>query len=390
MPSVRVHFLVTDEQIKNLCDLYWTVDENQKFSYTVSELATTFSMKSSELSKLVAESCQAYSEENVCNRCHKPSIYSNRSDFQSRWKAAINDRSCLQCVAEQAEARRVERLAEIQRQHQAIQDHYALSPQPPLEIGSVSFEYAVYLLSFIRTTASENLLVYGPLITTKEPLSPNTDFSFEIVRQLYRSGLIAVHPNSQVDAFKFNNGEPNTFYVDKVLWSLDFGGSSEETQGTVTELERIFRTEEWPEHWYSERLLLWKKLALQECLTYLKVVLNEHGLDLTPGEKTYMVFNNVLEEYSVGQVYNMIWRAGRDAAAFYMRGGVSKPHASNTVVGSIQKQADKARAEGWETKAYRRDRRCPESVLSQTLFNTALKIGEEGFNLPPIASSLDS
>lgn len=390
MPSVRVHFLTADEKIENLCTLYWTVDDNQKFSYTVSELANAFSMKSSELSKLVQESCQAYLEDNTCTRCHKPFIYSNRSDFLSRVKVKLSDRSCSQCIAELNEVRRLERLAEVEEQCQAIRDHYALSPQSPLELNSISFEEAVYLLSFIRATASEDLLVYGSLETTKELLSPNIDFSIEIVRQLYHYGFIAVNPASPIDAFKFNDGEPTTFYVNKVLWSLNFGGSSQETQEAVAELERFFRTGGWPEHWYSERISLWKKLALQECLTYLNIVLNEHKLDLNPGEKTYMVFNNALEEYSVGQVYNMIWRSGRDAAAFYMRGGVTKPHASNTVVGSIQRQADKARAEGWETKAYRRDWRCPESILSQTLFNTALKIGEKGFNLPPIASSLDS
>ncbi len=215
------------------------------------------------------------------------------------------------------------------------------------------------------------------------------NYSFEIVKQLYRQDYITVHPDSPVNAFEFEDEEPSTFYLDKVLWCLNFGENPTATQDTVIEMERIFRTGEWPAHWFIERISLWKKLALQECLAYLAIVLSEHNLDLNPGEKTQLVFNNVLEEYSVGQTYNMIWRAGKDAAAFYMRGGVSKSHAANTVIGSIQKYADRAKAEGWDIKAYRRDWRCPESVVSQVLFNTVLKIGENGFNRPPIDSSLN-
>jgi hypothetical protein len=37
---------------------------------------------------------------------------------------------------------------------------------------------------------------------------------------------------------------------------------------------------------------------------------------------------SVLQNFSVAQVYNLIWRAERDAAAFYQRGGVTRPQAA--------------------------------------------------------------
>ena len=111
--------------------------------------------------------------------------------------------------------------------------------------------------------------------------------------------------------------------------------------------------------------------------------MSEHGFSFNPGEKTLLVLNNLLEEFSVSQAYNLIWRAAKDAAAFYIREHVSKEHAANTVVGSIQRQFERARAEGWKIKPYGRDRRCPQSMVSQVLFNTALPLGDDGFNKPP-------
>ncbi len=56
---------------------------------------------------------------------------------------------------------------------------------------------------------------------------------------------------------------------------------------------------------------------------------------------------------------------------------------SGTVVGAIQRQAERALSEEWEVKAYRRDFRCPQSMISQVLFNTALQMGDIGFTQPP-------
>jgi hypothetical protein len=66
-----------------------------------------------------------------------------------------------------------------------------------------------------------------------------------------------------------------------------------------------------------------------------------------------------------------------------MRERIPKQQAANSVVGNIQRAADRAQAEGWNVKPYGRDRRCPQSMVSIVLFDAVLKIGERGFNEPP-------
>jgi hypothetical protein len=98
-----------------------------------------------------------------------------------------------------------------------------------------------------------------------------------------------------------------------------------------------------------------------------------------------------ISRFTIGQAYNFIWRAARDAAAFYVRENTSKAHAVNIVPGSIQRAAERAVAEGWTVKAFRRDRRVPESHVSHVLFTMALKLPDGGFgSVPPTPPDADA
>lgn len=169
-------------------------------------------------------------------------------------------------------------------------------------------------------------------------------------------------------------------------------------RGYVAELEETLDaspTGSWPPLWTllweDDWRELWKEISLHECLSYLRLVLGEHGLPFRPGEKTHLVLDETLESFSVAQVWGMIWRAGRDAAAFFMRRNATRPHAANTVVGSIQRHAERALSEGWDIQPFNRDRRLPRSALSQVFFGKALGAGDAGFEMviPPPGTSLD-
>ena len=54
-----------------------------------------------------------------------------------------------------------------------------------------------------------------------------------------------------------------------------------------------------------------------------------------------------------------------------MRNNSTREHAANTVVGSIQRQAERALGEGWDLRSFRRDRRLPRSAVSEVFFAKA-------------------
>ncbi|MEL7436482.1 MAG: hypothetical protein AAFN11_21255, partial [Chloroflexota bacterium] len=66
-----------------------------------------------------------------------------------------------------------------------------------------------------------------------------------------------------------------------------------------------------------------------------------------------------------------------------VRKQTTKQHAANTVVGSIQRQSERAKAEGWEIKPYNRNYNSPQSIVSEVFFNVVLQIGDGGFNQVP-------
>lgn len=132
---------------------------------------------------------------------------------------------------------------------------------------------------------------------------------------------------------------------------------------------------------------LHREIAFEECLKYLQVVMEEHKFQPPMGEKTQSVLRAVLRNFSIGQAYNLIWRAARNAASFYLREQTSKVHAANTVPGAIQRMAERSLVEGWDLKPFRRDFRAPLSVISHVLFTVALSLTDDGFTSVPPAEN---
>jgi hypothetical protein len=114
----------------------------------------------------------------------------------------------------------------------------------------------------------------------------------------------------------------------------------------------------------------------------------EHLFEFTPGEKTTQYLEFALQHFSTGQVYNIIWRAVKDAAAFYMRGDVSKKHAANVAVSAIQRSAERAIAENWDLKPYRRNYKTTQSIVSEVFYNFASMLGDAGFETAPNIESI--
>lgn len=380
MKFIDLEFLTSDKQLIELCSQYWSCNDDLIFAYKVTDLAKKFGTNTRNLKEIVNTYSKAHSSEIICVDCGSKYIFKSRSEFQQRFHLKTPKWQCTDCKAKEEHENKRKQTQLDEEKRQTIRERYDLSNREAISLEDISFENAVCFLSAVRIGATENLAAVLPFQLAKGRFAPTEEMHYAIVKQLYHDGLLYVHPESSPEAFIFTDGIPNQFYLDAVMWGLPISETSLDPRELINELEIIFLNMDWPDHWYEERIPFWRKLALQECLQYLYFTLEQHGFSFQPGEKTQLVFNNLLEDHSVAQAYNFIWRAAKDAAAFYVREKVSKQHAANTVIGSIQRYVERARAEGWETKPYRRDFRCPESMVSHTLYNTVLHIGDEGFS----------
>lgn len=278
---------------------------------------------------------------------------------------------CENCVQEQArlEAEQLEKIKEC----------YSKA-RTPVEFSTLSFEDKVYLGTLCRALLKENLYEVSPYADTNVILAPSSDLCSEIYDQLIHKGIIAVSPLSPVDAFVVENDDfPNRFYTYKVTYYLNLLFPPNK-QDLFTE---ILNPSYYSQEFSINALNLWKKIAIAECLEYLLYQLNNVGFDFSPGEKTYKTFEIILNDFSVSQIYGIIWKAVADSSKLYLEKGLSKNHAANSVIGACERYAERAKINHWDLTSYRRIRDLPQSTLSVFFFNRVLGIGDMGFEVPP-------
>jgi hypothetical protein len=371
---MNVDIFSRDKRISEICSTYWAVDEHGQFNVTVAEITNLFGINSASLLKLVKGNCAAYSDEVFCKICQEPYQFINRSNYNNFSSPA--SWICSDCQAQQHSNKEEEH-------RNTLLNILKSRATDALFVDDLSFRQAVYLLALIRFAANEDLSFISPYETNKtQYLSPDYEFDLSILKYLYHSGITAINPLSDLDAFEFKEEGRFSFYLDRVTWSFVLPEGIPHPRYLIEALESKMSSDDYMNQKHDEVSELVKEISLLECINYLEFVVAKHQLSFTPGEKTKLILGQVLEKFSVAQAYSFIWRSAKDAAAFYMRAQVNRKHAANTVVSNIQRQYEQAIANNWDVSAFRRNYDRPQSVISQVVFNTCLKTDDGGFSLP--------
>lgn len=396
---IQLRFQTSDSAVMDIARKYWAFDdEAEEFIYPAAEAAAFFQTNSQRVSAKLSEVCTAFEDSWLCSRCHLPNFtFSSRSDYLEQRRAQIRsqqgtqDNHCPACTAELLQIQRevqANKEAQEERLRQSILDELK-DKAIVTSLDKLSLLEAVFLAAYGRAGLTENQRVLMSLDYVSEQkirLAPDVSIEIDFVKQLYHKHILQIHSFNKTDIFsKVTSQNDWSFSTTKTNWFFPRSDNAPDQPSSLfPDLEQAFIRSNWPAHWHEEVFPAWKQMALWECLEYLDFTLAEHRLEINPGEKTLEMFAHLLERYSVSQIYSFIWRASKDAAAFYMRERVTKTHAANTVVGTIQRMAERAEAEGWEVKGYRRDFRLPQSLMSEVLYNAVMKIGSEGFETKPI------
>ena len=245
-------FMIEDEQLIELCKLYWEIGDDGNFVHTVTSLAKQRGTTShKKFSQLVSESCKAFIHGIVCSNCGKQLSVSTRTEYgqYSREIERGEKFICSDCA--EKEAKRKAELAEAERREKirTIKKYYSQIEIPPVDPQDLSFEEAVCLLALIRAGAYEDFSSIRPLELFETPLSPQEELDYEIVKTLYRNNQLFVHPDSSPDAFTpFVDGQIDKFYVGKVMWlwrPIKKAKGENEPWRLAAEIENIFKTEDW-------------------------------------------------------------------------------------------------------------------------------------------------
>lgn len=212
------------------------------------------------------------------------------------------------------------------------------------------------------------------------PLAPRGDLVSFLLSELGAQGLIAISELSSPDAFTFEEGELRNYYPSRVRWLV----TVEDPEHLLSEISRLAQNAaEWPRHWEQDMKDVWVEIALAECKEYFRHLAEQRELPVAGEKSTETMLRYLLESFSVAQCYRIIWTGAQRASDFLVRSRCSRKHAANYMIGECQRWADRATAENWEVKPFKRNFDLPRSSISHVFFDVFLKIGEDGFNCVP-------
>lgn len=384
---------------REIAELYWHRSDDG-WTEAVRDIALAYGLAVAAVSNRVTAACEAFSITENCVQCGGRRPFTSRADYDQRarkpkttWAVTTPVSACERCRAAAADAARLQRAADAQarlakaahdkqRQWTILSSALAARRKDGVLIQDLLFSDALYLAAYLRVGATQDFSRLNPFPDLDPPLSPHQGFDREIVDRLYRRGALAIAPDSPADAFLFDDGDDDAFryYPHKVSWVLPMAEGDVSTARFAELLEQRLTGGPLPPMWEAEIPKVVQRVALEECLAYLQLVMEEHRIDPSIGDKTRLVISAALRRFSIGQVFTFVWRAVKDAAAYQVRERISDRHAANLVPGSIQRMSESAVAQRWVVNAFRRDRRCPESAVSHLLFTGVLKASDAGMS----------
>ena len=336
-------------------------------------------------------------EDIICPVCNEPMYKERDSKSSYSWNkkkpfCAICGHTdeiickCNYCIAEREKVRKLneERKVRIlQEKREKIKKVYDLNIVP-VNYSELNFREKVFLGALLRTSLSEDMEVILPLNDAERELAPTIGYIKEILSYLIGRGVVSVDSNLSIDAFLDSNEEkdiefPNVYYITMVKYRINIVGNED----IKNILSKIINPKSFSDADKEDALNIWKEIALEECIEYFEYQMKSVRFDFNIGEKTIAIFKDLLENFSVSQIYGIIYKSVANATKYYQESSVSKKQAANSVIGGCQRYAERAMINNWELAKYSRIKELPQSMISEFFFDRVIGVGNLGFNMPP-------
>ena len=336
-------------------------------------------------------------EDIICPVCNEPMYKERDSKSSYSWNkkkpfCAICGHTdeiickCNYCIAEREKVRKLNKKRKVrilQEKREKIKKVYDLNIVP-VNYSDLNFREKVFLGALLRTSLSEDMEVILPLNDAERELAPTIGYIKEILSYLIGRGVISVDSNSSIDAFLDSNEEkdiefPNVYYITMVKYRINIVGDED----IKNILSKIINPKSFSDADKEDALNIWKEIALEECIEYFEYQMKSVRFDFNIGEKTIAIFKDLLENFSVSQIYGIIYKSVANATKYYQESSVSKKQAANSVIGGCQRYAERAMINNWELAKYSRIKELPQSMISEFFFDRVIGVGSLGFNMPP-------
>jgi len=365
---------VINKEYESLCQLYWQVEENSRFSYSMLKLEEKTQLKTKEIKAIVAKSCKAYCLKLQCVSCGEMEPLKDRSHFSH---LSNLEHICIDCIHIENENERLEKTKYIDLM-------MLYKKEKAISINDVSFENSVYLLALIRHSADENLMYLESVESHRyKKLTPSYEFDRHIIEKLYAEGVLAISSVTNLELLKVSEGSIS-FNIISMCWEVIIA-ETDNLSVIIDLLEGKLSSIHFLNENKDALISLCKENNLFECFFYINNEMSEYGFtSFQIGEKTTKNIANLLESVSVGQVFHIITKTVTDAFIYHQKKStkINKGQAANSVVDAMKRMYERYSANGWQIYSKYRPRDYPQSVLCQILFVFILHTDDGGIHKP--------
>lgn len=205
-----------------------------------------------------------------------------------------------------------------------------------MEVGSLDYDRVatdrLLILEALNDWSSGRLAEGGDIALNYRCDDPACASEFELKELVSRMHAkpVILYPVTGFSLADDNGLRFNSFTATYRLVPHAGGRRSEAVR--VAESSRI--------HDVESAMSLWALCATEDCLEYLRYLLDEHGMRLEEESESaarQLISSALLSNFSIGQVWNATWRAVKDAAALSTRQYFNAAKASRTVPKKIDK-----------------------------------------------------
>ncbi|HSD38661.1 MAG TPA: hypothetical protein VLC92_14195 [Rhodocyclaceae bacterium] len=240
----------------------------------------------------------------------------------------------------------------------------------------LSAKVALALLCVVRSGGWLSPTTVGVLDGDHPRFAPfPVEFYNSIPLAVITNQLAAPSPDSPPEGFINDTAGSLTWRLEGVHWQLLMRNPS----NFVHELELLIASRAWPLDWTEELRKFWHELAIAECIEFAVVIALKRELPIPCDLGLTQLLKNLLVDYSVSQIFELLQAAIEDTADFVARGYITPKRAENFIVGACQRRADRARADGSTIEGLQRDPMLGRTQASYLLHDVFLGHGEDGF-----------
>lgn len=311
-----------------------------------------------------------------CCECdHK--TFSEKTGFR---RQLCNCQECTSISKQKDAAKKRERIEKIRAK-------YAISDRKAVEYSELNFSHKLTLLTLFRMQTNED---FDHILSLDDPsrtgsFSPTSQMDVECLKELFSCGAIIIDPESRAEAF-VEDEDFDSFYITKVRWIPNIALNGLERAAlneTYTEIYNELKSGI-QEQWKDEIFKTLFRIAREEVLQYVHIRADELKVDFTAENKTREVVNQLLQSFSVSEIYYFVKNSVENAHIYYSKGYASnKRHAANTIPNKILSLGERALNENWSTYKYNRDSRAPRSSISIVFYDFLLQENDSGFSKSP-------